>query len=346
MSAHDTIAPVHEPSARSGAAYATPVDPSIAGGPPARKRRLYAPGELVSLWDMLRFNARAFVGLMRELTRLEASLAQRQREIAQQFAARSVSAQDAARLYLRNEASDEMRSLFREMQEKVDGLHTYWQVVVGRIEKACMRLRIDSALDQIPRAREAADAATGWDYGDFPSLVRDLGNRIEDALRRKTFMFVPSKKAKYFDKKQPSFGEKVRDKFPELSGDIRDASWCLGTGLPTAAVFHLMRVTEFGIRRLAKRLKVQPNKVKHKTWDRIFAEINQKIDALSKLPSLSARKREWRDRCAEAMAHLNNVRIAWRNRVMHAECDYVQNEAKDIFENVKAFTNYLADKVF
>ena len=95
---------------------------------------------------MLRFNARAFVGLMRELTRLEASLAQRQREIAQQFAARSVSAQDAARLYL-HQASDEMRSLFREMQEKVDGLHTYWQVVVGRIEKACMRLRIDSALD-------------------------------------------------------------------------------------------------------------------------------------------------------------------------------------------------------
>ena len=157
------------------------------------------------------------------------------------------------------------------------------------------------------------------------------------------FMFVPSKRAKYFDKKQPPFGEKVRDRFPELSDDIRDASWCLGTGLSTAAVFHLMRVTEFGILRLANRAKVQPNKVKKQTWDTILREINKSIAAL---PSLGARQRAWRDRCAEATAHLNNVRIAWRNPVMHAERAFGQNEAKDIFENVKAFTNYLAEKVF
>jgi len=49
-------------------------------------------------------------------------------------------------------------------------------------------------------------------------------------------------------------------------------------------------------------------------------------------------------RCAEATAQLNNVRIAWRNPVMHAERLYDQEEAQAIFENVKTITGFLADQ--
>jgi hypothetical protein len=137
----------------------------------------------------------------------------------------------------------------------------------------------------------------------------------------------------------------VYNKFTEMSKDIAAANKCLALDLPSAAVFHLMRVTEAGICRLAKRLKVPQRKVKHKTWDTILREINGAISALSTLPSLSPKKRKLRDRAAEATAHLNNVRIAWRNPVMHSERLYDSAEAEDIFQNVKAFTNYLAAEV-
>jgi hypothetical protein len=157
-------------------------------------------------------------------------------------------------------------------------------------------------------------------------------------------MYVPSERAKYLQEGRP-FGEATHNKFPPLAKDIADASTCLGVGLPTAAVFHLMRVMEYGIRRLAKRLRVPPKKVRRQTWDTILKEINGAITAMA-TPSLSARKRTLRDRYAEAAVHPNNVRIAWRNPVMHAECTYTAEEAQAILESVKAFTNFLATKVF
>ena len=63
MPVHATIEPVHEPSARSNAAYATAVDTSsVASGLTACAWRP-APGELVSLWDMLQAYAYYFVRL-------------------------------------------------------------------------------------------------------------------------------------------------------------------------------------------------------------------------------------------------------------------------------------------
>ena len=65
MNEHVTIEAVHEPSARSDAAYAPSVDISSvacgAGELSCKWRPM--PGELVSLWDMLRFHAFRFVSL-------------------------------------------------------------------------------------------------------------------------------------------------------------------------------------------------------------------------------------------------------------------------------------------
>jgi len=74
MSAPDIIVPVHEPSARSDAACATAVDTSLADGALLSRQRRPAPGELVSLWDMLRVDAAAFIRLIELLTRYDAVL--------------------------------------------------------------------------------------------------------------------------------------------------------------------------------------------------------------------------------------------------------------------------------
>src|SRR5579871_2816767 len=68
MTVQATIAPVHEPSARWGAAYATPVDTSLVGGLPALKWPP-SPGGLLSLWDMVRLDVQPFALLMEKLGR-------------------------------------------------------------------------------------------------------------------------------------------------------------------------------------------------------------------------------------------------------------------------------------
>jgi hypothetical protein len=46
-------------------------------------------------------------------------------------------------------------------------------------------------------------------------------------------------------------------------------------------------------------------------------------------------------RFSEAMAHLNNVKDAWRNPTMHSRRRYNQEEAEAIFANVKTFVTFL-----
>ena len=69
MLTQDTIASVHEPPARRDAAYAPTVDtflePCEAGASSHEWRP--SPGELMSLWDMLRVHAETFLLLIKTI---------------------------------------------------------------------------------------------------------------------------------------------------------------------------------------------------------------------------------------------------------------------------------------
>jgi hypothetical protein len=208
------------------------------------------------------------------------------------------------------------------------------------VSKHCASLNLDFALAQIERIRSFCNPDT------FPAEVgtalKELENRIEDELKRRTFFFVAPERAKYFETDPPPFGKAVQDRFPEAIADTEDASWCLGFGRSTAAVYHLMRVVECGVRRLRKRLKLQAH-LERKSWGRMFGPMNAAIAAL---PYTSTQEINRRDRYSEAMAHLNNVKDAWRNPTMHSRRRYDLDEAEAIFGNVKAFMNFLAAEVF
>ena len=230
---------------------------------------------------------------------------------------------------------EELRVKFAEIRQELPGLI---EEVKGNCEKIhlhvskCTADRINDEIGEVPR------------FGELASWFKRLRETIEDELKQHVFMFLPPDMAKYFSDEKP-FGEKVWSKFSQVNSDVEDASRCLGAGLPTGAVFYLMRVLEFGIRRLARRLNVKARKVRRKTWDTVLKEITGAISALSALPNLSAKKRVTRDRCAKAAAHLDCVRIAWRNPVMHAEGTYSLEEAAKVFEHVKTFMNHLATEV-
>ena len=79
------------------------------------------------------------------------------------------------------------------------------------------------------------------------------------------------------------FGPDVNKAFPKAIEDIRQAGNCMVAECGTAAVFHLMRVAEHGLRKLATRLHV---KLTHKgsnhpiefaDWDKVITGIRNEI---------------------------------------------------------------------
>jgi hypothetical protein len=95
----------------------------------------------------------------------------------------------------------------------------------------------------------------------------------------------------------------------------------------------------------ARTLHYQPiplqRETKHrsqKIWQNILDEINKAIRAMDqKIAQTKA--------YAGIASHLYNVKIAWRNQVMHPKQTYTIEEARAIFTSAETFVRDLATKI-
>jgi len=136
-------------------------------------------------------------------------------------------------------------------------------------------------------------------------------------------------------------GEAIALRFPEMSTDLSEAAKCLSFGLGTACVFHLMRAMERAVQLLGRKLRVALD-VRSATWGQITARVDH---ALKALPNKTTAQRRKRDELAALSAHLNAVRLAWRNNVMHPKETYTAEEAEAIFRQVRLFLDDLRVKL-
>ncbi len=166
----------------------------------------------------------------------------------------------------------------------------------------------------------------------------------ESAL--KTALVLAPNLAKYYDPSPPLFSEEVHSQFPSAVYEIEEAAKCLAVGRSTAAVFHLMRVMEVGIRAVARCLSVpDPVKAVGKNWGMILKNILAARTAKS-----SATPKTWACLDDEAYfdavyATLDAVRNAWRNTTMHVENKYTAEEAEHILVAVRSFMMRLATRM-
>lgn len=176
----------------------------------------------------------------------------------------------------------------------------------------------------------------------YDSLNEEVGiviARIHDELGSDLFLQLPSDKAKYFHE-EALFGSEVSNKFAKTTEDVQEGGKCFAVARYTACVFHLMRVMEFAVQYLGKRLNI--SLVNEKNWHNILDEVDKAIKAL---PTKNSYQKARRNRFAEASAHLRMVKDAWRNDVMHPKETYTEEEAERVFRNVKDFMVHLATKL-
>ncbi|WP_159008145.1 hypothetical protein [Bradyrhizobium sp. S69] len=213
-----------------------------------------------------------------------------------------------------------------------------------QMRKACILTDLEAVLPELDRLEKTIwpaspdTPATGAD--GVATAITHFLSRVQDELKAQYFFHLDQRDVPFFVNEQP-FGPQVAEKFERANEDIAEAGKCLALQRPTACVFHLMRAMESAVQRLGKRLKVQID-VKVETWHQIMLHVNKSIEQLpSKTPPQKRKKALY----AECSAHLQSVRLAWRNEVMHPKQTYTRQEALDIFNATRAFMSSIAPLV-
>ncbi len=206
---------------------------------------------------------------------------------------------------------------------------------LGEVHREAERLRLRSVVQQSERIKEwlFRGNESHLDSREFREMVMQLHLRAVDELNDRFFLVIPVESIGYYKQPAPLFGAVVEAKFPLMSEDIAEAGRCLGLDRTTASVFHMMRVVEIGVQLFGNKLGV--SLTHEKNWQNILDEVNKAIRALNQKDTLTKQY-------AAISAHLYNVKLAWRNEVMHPKQTYSDTEARTLFLSVATFVEELA----
>ena len=165
---------------------------------------------------------------------------------------------------------------------------------------------------------------------------------VQNNLNSRKFMYIPANQAVYWEN-MDMFGEYFALSFPHKATlEMLEAGKCYAAGRGTACVFHCMRVAEYALRKIAKKLKVS---VVHKKkncpleyadWDKVITGIKNKITEIRNRPN-GPRKETALRFYSNAADHCEYMKDIWRNEVMHTRRFYNEAETQAVVNRVRDF---------
>lgn len=281
---------------------------------------------------MLEFHASDFVALSQSLQAVRMALIHC-RTAAETLSEPSEELTGVAR-FLFSKLDVELRSSKERLRighdEMRAAVNSSLQLAFTGMTKELERLGLLFSLTEVERVQ-----ARFVESNELPSeeAIDGISVRIRDELDENLFFQVSKDQIEYYDPSEPLFGADVESKFPMMSEDIAEAGKCMALDRGTAAVFHLMRVMEIAVQRFGEKLGIAL--VHEKNWQPILDEMNKAIRGLDQR---AIQTKSY----AAATAHLYNVKLCWRNEVMHPKQTYTEQEARALFSAVEVFIRDLA----
>jgi len=212
---------------------------------------------------------------------------------------------------------------------------------IGQIDifGSCSKLGLTLSIAQINRLtsnieeyNKKRNTASGEEKKRHAALVKELARglheRIQDEMNERLFLYVPAEDAQLYKTSEACLQKSVLDKWPHLIEDGSESIKCFALSRYTACVFHLMRVMEFGVQKFGDKLNVKLTE--ELVWQKILDLADKAIKALDQ-------KAEETKQLASVSANLYNVKLAWRNEVMHPKATYTKEEARRVLDSVQAF---------
>lgn len=213
---------------------------------------------------------------------------------------------------------------------------------ISKTEAFCERMHLYKTKAQIAPFREMISGSCTVEaiVGQFDTLYYALQNELAE----RKLVLIPPDSVKYLEAEK-LVGLVVFLAFDQIHNEIADAGNCLAVGLWTASVYHLMRVAEIGLRKLAKQLRIKLRcAIEFATWGEAIGAIDRKLDALRNKPRTKAREAELQHYSA-LLLDIKAFQYLWRNPGAHAGDRYNEKQAESAFEHVCSFMQKVAERV-
>lgn len=130
--------------------------------------------------------------------------------------------------------------------------------------------------------------------------------------------------------------------FPKAKEDAEFAGECYRIEAFDACIFHLLRVLEHGLRKMAQDLRVKSyhtGVIEMRDWGTLIDEIQSAVKAL---PRDTLEAREYKERQAMAATHFLFIKDVWRNVYYHARNSPTsQEQASQFLGMTKTFMRVL-----
>jgi hypothetical protein len=291
-----------------------------------RQSCLGRPRRQWSLWDiMINFFLQDFDLTVRELHRLQ-RLTEEQSKLPAPALGSGLLA--AALSGIPSAASDKHIAEVREVLKQIEGL--------------AKEIELDSTLKRLWRPQMKVDYSPT--YAALHTELTVLDEAIQDDLRGKWFYYYKRDRLQLVREIKNQWGS-AYEKFKPIQREIYYAVDCYAIEHPTACVFHLMRIMEFGVQRFGRRLGVSltrqsSQKIHDLSWNDILDAMNPVIKAM---PVNTPARKARHEKIRAVQSYLYAVKDAWRNPTMHPrKKGYKDAEALDILNQVRAFMVGLA----
>jgi hypothetical protein len=199
------------------------------------------------------------------------------------------------------------------------------------------------ALDEFSMCRKGAERLINTientdDARAILENVQDLRKRLLDQSEATYCLLLSPMEKRLYESTESPLGAEVEKNFPSANEDIYEAAKCLALNRSTAAVMHLMRVCEVGLKALAAKLNV----TSQSDWGAYIREIEKELAARVKAVGRRSADEQF---YSEAVTSFDHLKRAWRNPSMHVEKTYSLSRAKEIYDAVKSFMSHLATKI-
>ena len=186
--------------------------------------------------------------------------------------------------------------------------------------------------------------------------MRELRHEIEKETGERTFINIPQAKVEKVRELIPEWVP-IISVFPQTRNDADEALDCFALGKDTAAVFHLMRVAEWGLRAFCIHLgfrrikskikatgKVEFTPIDYTTWEGMLGQLRGKVNKkLARLRRGSA-KQKLQETYLPMIEEIEAFKDAWRNHVMHNRKAYISGDVLAITSHVMRLMGALASK--
>lgn len=167
--------------------------------------------------------------------------------------------------------------------------------------------------------------------------IHELQRRISEELEARTFKWIPEEKAAYL--------KPVRTlwlmSYGELRVEVDSARRCYAYGENTACVFHLMRVVDWGLRRVADSLGIA---YEARNWSGIGKAIQDKMELKHKDKSDDWKKAE--PFYAQILTDIQALSRGHRNPALHEiGVRYDEREAHHLLTVVEGFIRHVLTNI-